>query len=243
MNNYKEFLRKLKIKIFADGANIDEMLKLYKEGYIKGFTTNPSLMKKDGVSDYVKFAKELLEVIKDLPISFEVFSDDFYTMEKEARLIHSWGSNVYVKIPITNTNGEFSYDLIKKLSADGISLNITAILTIGQVKKILSALEPSSRTIISIFAGRIADTGRDPVPYMIEAKKIIKENSNAELLWASSRELLNLIQAENCGCDIITITNDILKKLHLLNKDLNELSLDTVKMFYNDAKSLGYNII
>lgn len=243
MSTYKEFLEKLKIKIFADGANINEMLKLYKEGFIKGFTTNPTLMKKDGVSDYVRFAKELLEFIKDLPISFEVFSDDFNTMEREARLIYSWGENVYVKIPITNTNGELSFDLIKKLSNDGISLNITAVLTIEQVKKILPAINPNSKTIISIFAGRIADTGRDPIPYMQEAKKIIKENSNAELLWASSRELLNLIHAENCGCDIITITNDILKKLPLLNKDLQELSLDTVKMFYNDAKSLGYKII
>lgn len=243
MSSYKEFLRKLKIKIFADGANINEMLKLYNEGFIKGFTTNPTLMKKDGVSDYVRFAKELLESIKDLPISFEVFSDDFNTMEREARLIYSWGENVYVKIPITNTNGELSFDLIKKLSNDGISLNITAVLTIEQVKEILPAINPNSKTIISIFAGRIADTGRDPIPYMQEAKKIIKENSNAELLWASSRELLNLIQAENCGCDIITITNDILKKLPLLNKDFQELSLDTVKMFYNDAKSLGYKII
>ncbi len=243
MNNYKEFLEKLKIKIFADGANINEMVKLYKEGFVKGFTTNPTLMKKDGVVDYVRFAKELLEVINDLPISFEVFSDDFQSMEKEARLIYSWGNNVFVKIPITNTTGELSFDLIKRLSSDGISLNITAVLTVEQVKKILPALNPTSKTIISIFAGRIADTGRDPVPYMQEAKKIIKENSSAELLWASSRELLNLIQAENCGCDIITITNDILKKLNLLTRDLNDLSLDTVKMFYNDAKSLGYKII
>ncbi len=243
MNNYKEFLEKLNIKIFADGANINEMLRLYKEGFIKGFTTNPTLMKKDGVSDYVNFAKELLKCITDLPISFEVFSDDFDTMEKEARILNSWGKNVFVKIPITNTSGELSFELIKRLSEDGISLNITAVLTVEQVRKILPALNEKAKTIISIFAGRIADTGRDPVPYMIEARKIIKENSNAELLWASSRELLNLIQAVNCGCDIITITNDILKKLPLLNKDLNELSLDTVKMFYNDAKSLGYKIM
>jgi len=243
MNNYKEFLEKLNIKIFADGANINEMLRLYKEGFIKGFTTNPTLMKKDGVSDYVNFAKELLKCITDLPISFEVFSDDFDTMEKEARILNSWGKNVFVKIPITNTSGELSFELIKRLSEDGISLNITAVLTVEQVRKILPALNEKAKTIISIFAGRIADTGRDPVPYMIEARKIIKENSTAELLWASSRELLNLIQAVNCGCDIITITNDILKKLPLLNKDLNELSLDTVKMFYNDAKSLGYKIM
>lgn len=243
MNNYKEILKKLKVKIFADGANINEMTRLYKEGFVKGFTTNPTLMKKDGVNDYVKFAKELLEVIKDLPISFEVFSDDFTFMEKEARVIQSWGDNVFVKIPISNTKGDLSINAIHRLSSEGISLNVTAILTIEQVKAIIPVLSPDSKTIISIFAGRIADTGRDPIPYMIEAKKIIKENSNAELLWASSRELLNLIQAENCGCDIITITNDILKKLPLLNKDLIELSLDTVKMFYNDAKSLGYKII
>jgi transaldolase len=232
-----------KIKIFADGANVKEMVNLFRDGIVQGFTTNPTLMKKDGVSNYEKFAREVLSEIKTLPISFEVFSDDFESMEKEARKISSWGKNVVVKIPITNTKGESSLSLIRKLSQDGLSLNITAILPIEQVEGVINVIDDDTPIIISVFAGRIADTGRDPIPYMKQAVKIVKRKKNAELLWASSRELLNLIQAEECGCHIITITNDILKKLKMVDKDLKELSLDTVKMFYNDASNAGYKIL
>lgn len=236
IKSYKD----LKIKIFADGANVTEMKRVYKEGLVKGFTTNPTLMKKDGVKDYESFAKEVLSEIKDMPISFEVFSDDFGEMEKQARLIGSWGENVYIKIPVTNTKSENSYALIKKLSGDGLKLNITAILTVKQVEEVMEAVSDKTKSIISVFAGRIADTGTDPVPYMKQSAGIVKRNKNAELLWASSRELLNIIQAEECGCDIVTVTNDIIKKLPMIGKDLTELSLDTVKMFYNDASSAGY---
>ena len=231
------------IKIFADGANVKEMVNLFREGLVQGFTTNPTLMKKDGVSNYEKFAKEVLEEIKTLPISFEVFSDDFESMEKEARKISSWGKNVVVKIPITNTKGESSISLIKKLSDDGLALNITAILPLEQVESVINVINENTPIIISVFAGRIADTGRDPVPHMQKAMEIVNRKKNAELLWASSRELLNLIQAEECGCHIITITNDILKKLKMIDKDLKELSLDTVKMFYYDALNAGYKIL
>jgi transaldolase len=234
---------KLKIKIFADGANVEEMIKVYREGLVKGFTTNPTLMKKNGIKNYEKFAKEILNEIVDLPISFEVFSDEFDNMEKEARLISSWGKNVFVKIPITNTKKESSIPLIKKLSHDGLMLNITAMLTVEQVENVAYNISPESKTIVSVFAGRIADTGRDPIPYMKESSEILKENKKSELLWASPRELLNIFHAEECNCDIITVTNDILKKLSMVNKDLEELSLDTVKMFYNDGKNLGYNIL
>ncbi|MFA5104275.1 MAG: transaldolase [Candidatus Margulisiibacteriota bacterium] len=233
----------LKIKIFADGADINEMKQAYKQGIVKGFTTNPTLMRKAGISDYEKFAKEILSEIKDMPISFEAFADDFETMEREAKKIAEWGSNVNIKIPITNTKGQSSIPLIKKLSAEGLSLNVTAILTVDQVKAVAFAVSKSSKTIVSIFAGRIADTGRDPVPYMTEAAEVLKDNRNAELLWASSRELLNIFQAQDSGCHIITVTGDILKKLHMIGKDLAELSLDTVKMFYNDSKKAGYRIL
>lgn len=239
-----EIIDNLKIKIFADGANLSSMLELYKTGFIKGFTTNPTLMRKDGVKIYEEFAKSVLRVIKDLPISFEVFADDFNNMEMEAKKIFSWGENVYVKIPITNTKGESSINLIRKLSSEGLSLNVTAMLTLEQVKDVVNAVDNNSRTIISVFAGRIADTGRDPIPIMTEAREIInRSKSTAELLWASSRELLNIIHAENCKCDIITVTNDLLKKIPLIGKNLNELSLDTVKMFNNDAVTAGYKIL
>lgn len=236
MKSFKD----LKIKIFADGANVGEMKRVYSEGLVKGFTTNPTLMKKDGVTDYVSFAKDLLSVIKDMPVSFEVFSDDFETMEKQARLIGSWGDNVYIKIPVTNTKAEKSNKLIHKLSSDGLKLNITAILTVKQTEEVMEAVSSDTKSIISVFAGRIADTGIDPVPIMMKCKETVSKNKNAELLWASSRELLNIIQAENCGCDIVTVTNDIIKKLPMIGKDLDELSLDTVKMFYNDAAAAGY---
>ncbi len=232
----------LKIKIFADGANIGDMLKIYKEGWISGFTTNPTLMKQAGIKDYEAFAREVLSKIKDLPISFEVFSDDFESMEKEAKKIASWGKNVYVKIPITNTKGESSIPLIKKLSDNGLSLNITAIMPLEQVEGVVNAFNPKIKNIVSVFAGRIADTGRDPIPIMKKAVEICKKNSNAEVLWASPRELLNIFQAEEVGCHIITVLPDILKKLPSAGKDLKEFSLDTVKMFYNDAQSAGYKI-
>jgi transaldolase len=232
-----------KIKLFADGANINEMKEIYHKGIVKGFTTNPTLMKKSGVSDYKAFAKEAIKAIPDLPISFEVFSDDFTLMEEEAREIAGWGNNVNVKIPITNTQSKSSIPLIRKLSAEGMSLNITAILTVEQVREAAKVISPLSQTIISVLAGRIADTGRDPMPYMRQASDILKSNTNARLLWASSRELLNIFQAQSAGCHIITVTGDILKRIPLIGKDLKELSLDTVKMFCTDASSANYEIL
>jgi transaldolase len=236
-------MKNFNIKLFADGADINDMKKVYKEGIVKGFTTNPTLMRKANVVNYEAFAKDVLKEIRDLPISFEVFSDEFDIMELEARKIASWGKNVNVKIPITNTKGESSSALIKKLSAEGISLNVTAILTVEQVKAAAKVICPKTKTIVSVFAGRIADTGRDPVPYIKEAVDVLKSNQNAELLWASSRELLNIFQAESCGCHIITVTNDILEKLVMIDKKLDELSLDTVKMFHQDARAARYEII
>jgi len=232
-----------KIKIFADGADINGMKEMYKAGYVSGFTTNPSLMKKAGVLDYEKFALNVVKEITNLPLSFEVFSDEFENMEREARKIGSWADNVYVKIPVTNTKGESSEKLIKKLSAEGFKLNITAILTVNQVEKVVKALTPGIGAYVSVFAGRIADTGVNPIPIMKQAVDICRSVKGIESLWASTRELLNIFQAQDCGVDIITVTNDILKKLPLIGKDLSELSLDTVKMFHEDAKGLGYKII
>lgn len=231
-----------KIKLYADGADLNEMIEEYKKGIAGGFTTNPTLMKKAGVKSYEEFARAALKAIPDLPISFEVFSDDFSGMEREARKIAGWGENVYIKIPVTTTGGESTASLVKKLSHDGLKLNVTAILTVDQVRVVAKALSPDTPSIVSVFAGRIADTGRDPVPIMKEAVKILKPLQKSELLWASTRELLNLIQAETCGCHIITITNDILKKVPQMGKDLNQLSLETVQMFYSDAQSAGYRI-
>jgi transaldolase len=236
-------LRDLKIRLFADGANINDMKKTYQEGIVKGFTTNPSLMRKANVDNYEVFARNILSEIRDLPISFEVLSDEFDLMEMEARRIASWGNNVNVKIPIMNTRGDSSITLIKKLSEEGIFLNVTAILTVEQVKAVSQVISQKTKTIISVFAGRIADTGRDPIPYMKAAAEILKSNPNAELLWASSRELLNIYQAESCGCHIITVTNDIIKKISNIGKELQELSLDTVKMFRADAIASKYKII
>lgn len=233
----------LKIKIFSDGADVGEMEKASKLGIISGFTTNPTLMKKSGITDYKKFAFEAISKVNNLPISFEVFSDDFESMEKEAIIISEWGENVYVKIPVTNTKRESSVDLIKSLDKRGIKLNITAILTLQQVQDLFDNLNENSKSIISVFAGRIADTGVDPIPIMKKAKSILSPKRNLELLWASSRELLNIFQAQECGCDIITVTNDLLKKLKMVGTDLGDLSLETVKMFYNDAKSAGYRIL
>jgi transaldolase len=232
----------LKIKIFADGADKSGMLEMYGKPYIKGLTTNPTLMHKAGISDYCDFAKDILSLIKDKSVSFEVFSDDFDEMERQALKIASWGDNVYVKIPITNSKNESSCPLIKRLALKKVKLNITAIMTLTQVRDVMAVLEPDVPSYVSVFAGRIADTGYDPVPLMREAVKILKTNPKSELIWASPRELLNIFQADEIGCQIITVTNDILKKLSLVGYDLNIYSLDTVKMFYEDAQSAGFNI-
>lgn len=233
---------KLEIAIYADGADVREMVAARDGGLVRGFTTNPTLMRKSGISDYESFARDALVATGGMPISFEVFADEFAEMERQAKLIATWGEAVYVKIPVTNTAGLSSVDLIRRLSAAGVKLNVTAILTLDQVRAVVDALDPATPAIISVFAGRIADTGRDPVPLMREAKAIVLTKPKAELLWASPRELLNIFQAEECGCDIITCTNEILKKLAMVGKPLDELSLDTVKMFFNDAAAAGYKL-
>jgi transaldolase len=235
-------IQDLKVKIFADGADKQGILDLHKKPYISGFTTNPTLMRKAGVNDYKAFAKDVLSVVSDCPVSFEVFSDDFTEMERQAREIASWGPNVYVKIPVTNTAREPSYDLVKRLSRSGVKVNVTALMTLSQVKEVSGCLESGVPGFISIFAGRIADTGRDPVPVMAEAVKLIRHLPNIELIWASPRELLNIFQADAIGCHIITATYDILKKLPLIGKDLDEFSVETVQMFYDDAAKVGYKI-
>ena len=235
-------INNLKVKLFADGADLAEIKEMAAQKYIAGFTTNPTLMRKAGVADYKNFALEVLKIVPDRPISFEVFADDFDTMENQAKEIASWGSNINVKIPVTNTKGEFCGPIINKLSNSGVKLNVTAVMTLDQVKKITDELSLSTPAIISIFAGRIADTGQDPVPIMEQAVKIMQDKPLAELIWASPRELLNIIQADEVGCHIITATNDILKKLPLLGKDLNSYSLETVKMFFKDATAAGFNI-
>lgn len=235
-------IENIKTKIYADGASLSDILALNKLPYISGFTTNPTLMKKAGIADYESFAKEVLGHIKDKPVSFEVFADDFDEMYKQAKIINKWASNVYVKIPVMNTKKQYAYELIQKLSDEGVKLNITAVFTLGQVQQIKEALSNSKGAVVSIFAGRIADTGVDPMPIMAEAKAMLNNNPNVELLWASPRELLNIIQANDVGCDIITATPDVLKKLTTLGKDLEEFSLETVEMFYNDACSAGYSL-
>ena len=232
----------LKVKIFSDGADKEDMLDMASKTFIRGLTTNPSLMKKAGIKDYEAFAKDILSTIKEKPISFEVFSDDFDEMEKQAMKITSWADNVYVKIPITNTKKESSKELIKRLVEKKVKLNITAIMTLDQVKTVLSVLDNKVSSIISVFAGRIADTGKDPIPLMKECLTEMKINPKSELLWASPRELLNIIQADQIGCHIITVTKDIIKKLKLANYDLEDYSLDTVKMFYKDAVDAGFKI-
>jgi transaldolase len=230
----------LTVKIFADGANKESFLELYKKPFIKGFTTNPTLMKKAGISNYEEFARDLLLSIPDRSISFEVFDDDFAEMERQARLISSWGENVYVKIPVTNTKGESSCELVRRLSQGGLRLNVTAITTLEQIRNTCNALQGCVASYVSVFAGRVADTGRDPVPMMAEAVSVVNQHKNIELIWASPRELLNVFQADEVGCHVITVTPDILNKLHLVGKDLNEYSLDTVKMFHRDATSVNY---
>ena len=232
----------LKIAIYADGADVRDMVAACDGGIVRGFTTNPTLMRKSGVANYETFAREALAATRGMPISFEVFADDFDEMERQARMIATWGDAVFVKIPVTNTKGESSVDLIRRLSKAGVKLNVTAILTLDQVRAVVDALDANTPAIVSVFAGRIADTGRDPVPLMREAKAICSTKPKAELLWASPRELLNIFQAEECGCDIITCTSEILKKLAMVGKPLDELSLDTVKMFYNDAAAAGFKL-
>lgn len=235
-------VKDLKVKIFADGADKGGMLEMYEKPYIQGLTTNPTLMKKAGISDYRSFCKDILTHIKDKPLSFEVFSDDFAEMERQALEIASWGENVYVKIPVTNTKQETCYALVKKLASKKVKLNVTAIMTMAQVRDVVSSLDPMVASYVSVFAGRVADTGRDPVPMMAAAVEMLKIAPAAELIWASPRELLNIFQADEIGCQVITVTNDILKKLSLVGYDLNNYSLDTVKMFYKDAVDAGFKL-
>jgi transaldolase len=235
---------KLKVKLFQDGAELLAIRETVAANpRIKGFTTNPTLMRKAGISDYAAFAKQAIAIVGDLPISFEVFSDEFEEMEREARIIHSWGGNTYIKIPVTNTRGVSAAPLIRKLSAEGIALNVTAILTLQQVRDVSDALSRNTPSIVSVFAGRIADTGVDPMPLMRKAVEILVKHPKAELLWASPRELLNVFQADEVGCHIITATKDVLAKLSLVGKDLAGYSLETVKMFFDDAKAAGYRLV
>jgi transaldolase len=231
----------MKIKIFADGANPEMILKYNNEPYISGFTTNPTLMKASGIQNYESFAKQILEKVTK-PISFEVFSDELVEMKRQAFKIATWGPNVYVKIPVTNTKSESTVPVIQALAAEGVKMNVTALFTLEQLQQVHQALKSNVPSVLSVFAGRIADTGRDPVTIMSECRKYLGNNSSAELLWASPRELYNLVQADECGCDIITMSPDLLKKIPMLGKNLVELSLDTVKMFKNDAEAAGYQL-
>jgi transaldolase len=235
-------MEKLKIAVYADGANKDAMLKRYRDKSVQGFTTNPTLMAKAGVTDYSGFAKSVLAEIKDLPISFEVFSDDIHEMEREALIIGTWGPNVYIKIPIMNTKGQATFPLIRKLLDKNLKLNITAILTQQQLDGLREILQPKDDVLVSIFAGRIADTGRDPVPFMKKAVQDYKPKTNSKILWASCRETFNIYQAQECGCHIITATDDQIAKLSMQGKDLFEVSLDTVKTFYKDATQAGFKL-
>lgn len=235
-------LSELSIEIFADGADLKGMLEMAAEPHISGLTTNPTLMRKAGITNYAKFARQVLDEIKNKPISFEVFSDEFNLMLKQGEKIASWGDNVFVKVPITNTKGESTVPVISKLTSLGVKVNVTALMTIDQVVNVLGALNPSVPSNISVFAGRIADTGTDPLPVMQECLRQMKVMPNSKLIWASPRELFNVFQADAIGCHIITATNDILKKLSLVGYDLDDYSLDTVKMFHDDAVSAGYTI-
>jgi transaldolase len=232
----------LKVKVFADGADKKAMLEMLKNPLIKGFTTNPTLMRKAGITNYGAFARDVLTEIRHHPISFEVFADDFAEMERQAEEIASWGENVYVKVPVTNTRREPALDLICRLSHKGIKLNVTALLALDQVRDVCAALRKDVPAYVSVFAGRVADTGRDPVPLMTAALEYMKGRESTELIWASPRELLNIFQADAIGCHIITVTGDILKKLSLVGKDLHDYSLETVTMFYEDARSSAFSI-
>jgi transaldolase len=238
-----QLLLDLPVRIFADGADPKSIAALYAKPYIKGLTTNPTLMRKAGIADYEEFAREVLEVVKEKPISFEVFSDEFPEMRRQARKIGKWQENVYVKIPITNTRGESALPLISELSAEGLKLNITAVLACEQVRSVADVVERDVPCVVSMFAGRIADTGLDPVPLMKESLAILRELPKAELLWGSVREVLNIFQAAACGCDIVTVPHDILDKAAKFGgMDLSELSLDTVRMFYGDAAAAGFKL-
>ena len=232
----------LKVKLFADGANLESMIEMAAKPFISGLTTNPTLMKKAGVTDYAKFAKAALKEIQTKPISFEIFSDEIGEMKEQGEKISSWGSNVYVKVPITNSRGESTKSVVKYLTDNGVKVNITALMTVDQVAHIIDALNPEVPSCVSVFAGRIADTGLDPLPIMKKCIEILSNNPKSELIWASPRELLNVFQADQVGCHIITATNDILKKLDLVGYDLTEYSLDTVKMFFEDAVKSGYTL-
>ena len=235
-------LNDLRVKLFADGADARVIADLAQDPNIQGFTTNPTLMRQAGISDYRAFALEVLEIVPDRPVSFEVFSDEFDEMEQQAREIAAWGQNVYVKLPVTNTRREFAGPLIERLASDGVQVNVTAIMTLAQVRRVADCLCPDTASYVSVFAGRIADTGCDPIPVMEESVSILKTLPRAEIIWASPRELLNVIQADATGCHIITATNDILKKLALVGKDLDAFSLETVAMFYRDACAAGFSI-
>ena len=232
----------LKVKIFADGADFESMMKLYKNPLIKGFTTNPTLMRKAGITDYEAFARKILAAIPDRPISLEVFADDFQSMENQAHKIAGWGDNVNVKIPVTNTGGAFSGELIRRLSSEGVALNVTAVFTQKQVQRVAEVLHPDAPAIVSVFAGRIADTGVDPEPLMKDALELLRQRPKAELLWASPRELLNIFHADRCGTHIITVTHDLLGKLSMIGFDLEAFSLETVKMFHTDAGASQFSI-
>lgn len=235
-------LDNLRVRLFADGAEKAAMLELYANPLIQGFTTNPTLMRKAGIADYEAFARDILAAIPDRPISLEVFADEFDEMERQAKKIASWGENVYVKIPVTNTRGEPSLELICRLAHAGVKVNVTALLALDQVRDVVNVLRGGEPSCVSVFAGRVADTGRDPVPLMAAAVEMVSVEPQIELIWASPRELLNIFQADAIGCHIITATPDILKKLSLVGKDLHEYSLDTVRMFYSDAGKSGYRL-
>lgn len=232
----------LGVKIFADGADLNDMIQMSRKPFISGLTTNPTLMKKAGISNYESFAKDVIKEIPDKPLSFEVFSDELDEMKIQAEKISSWGENVFVKIPVTNTKGESTRSLVRYLSQDGIKINVTALMTVAQVQDTAEVLESNVQSYVSVFAGRIADTGIDPISTMQESLKVLSSVTKCELIWASPRELLNVIQANEIGCHVITATSDILNKLELIGKDLNEYSLETVRMFYRDGQSAGFNI-
>jgi transaldolase len=238
-----DMLSNLSVKIFADGADLKGIIDLSKNNLISGFTTNPTLMRKSGVENYVEFAKQVLAAVPSMPVSFEVFADELGEMAEQAIEIASWSENVNVKIPVMNTQGEMTLPILSSLSEKGVKLNVTALMTVDQVKQVVNCLNPDVPSIISVFAGRVADTGVDPIPVMKKCLDLIKENSNAaELLWASPRELFNIFEADRIGCDIITVSHDTLRKLRSVGKDLNQFSLETVKMFHSDAMSAGYRI-
>lgn len=232
----------LRIRLFADGADRDGILALARDPLIQGFTTNPTLMHAAGIRDYETFAREVLEAVPDMPISFEVFADDFDEMERQARIISTWGESVYVKIPITNTRGDSAAPLVARLAAAGVRLNVTAMLLPEQVEAVAGPLAASPSAFVSVFAGRIADSGRDPVPYMVRSLEIIRDTPHIQLIWASPRELLNIVQADAIGCHVITVTHDLLRKLPSLGRDLRDFSLDTVRMFHRDAQAAGFRL-